>query len=83
MNLIEWLKSFFKRDLRSLQKESESIVSVFKETVENLKKVNAEVAIQQMEKVKVILALQKEIDTLTALAEANNRIAANVQSILS
>lgn len=83
MNILEWLKSFFKKDFKALQKESENIVSVFKQTVDNLNKVNEKVLAEHALKEKAVAALQQEMENLRTLNEANNRVMLNIKSIIS
>jgi len=75
--------SVFKITPKSLQKKSTSILNVFKNTVNDLNKINTAIFAETLRKSEEIVKLEAETEELTTLHKANSKIVDKINQFLS
>lgn len=75
--------ALFSTKVESLRKKSESIVSIFTKTVNDLKIVNTETQAASDAKSAEIIKLQQEVTELESIKLSNEKVISKIETILS
>ena len=75
--------AFFASKVTNLRKKSDSIISIFTKTVNELKTVNAEADSISDVKNAEIAKLQQEVTDLDAIKASNEKVISKIETILS
>lgn len=75
--------AFFASKVTNLRKKSDSIISIFTKTVNELKTVNAEADSISDVKNAEIAKLQQEVTELDAIKASNEKVISKIETILS
>lgn len=75
--------ALFSTKVENLRKKSESIVSIFTKTVNDLKAVNTETQAASDVKNAEIVKLQQEVTDLEAIKSSNEKVISKIETILS
>lgn len=74
MSVLNFIRSLFLNSAKSLENRSNSVMSVFSKTVDDLNKINTEVLESKVKKIEAISKITKEVDTLEAIHISNSKI---------